>query len=112
LDRALAAIDDAGCGVLLYVFNRTRTRLARSFERLVLQRDVARPSFAREAASSEALRDFGLGAQVLADLGCKKIRLMIWSDRKISGLEGFGIEVVERVPIPPPMATRLRYPGA
>ena len=52
------------------------------------------------AAASEALRDFGLGAQVLADLGCRKIRLMIWSDRKIPGLEGFGIDVVERVPIP------------
>ena len=101
LDRALAAIDDAGCGVLLYIYNRARTRLGASFERLVMQREVARPSFAGGAATSEALRDFGLGAQVLADLGCKKIRLMIWSDRKIPGLEGFGIEVVERVPIPP-----------
>ncbi|MEO6771805.1 MAG: bifunctional 3,4-dihydroxy-2-butanone-4-phosphate synthase/GTP cyclohydrolase II, partial [Kofleriaceae bacterium] len=54
--------------------------------------------------ASEALRDFGLGAQVLADLGCKKIRLMMWSDRKIPGLEGFGIDVVERVPIPPRQA--------
>jgi 3,4-dihydroxy 2-butanone 4-phosphate synthase/GTP cyclohydrolase II len=104
LDRALAAIDEAGCGVLLYIFNRNRTTLGRSFERLVLQREVARPSFSNQ--SSEALRDFGLGAQVLADLGCKKIRLMIWSDRKISGLEGFGIEVVERVPIPATRQTR------
>jgi 3,4-dihydroxy 2-butanone 4-phosphate synthase/GTP cyclohydrolase II len=37
---------------------------------------------------------------VLADLGCHKIRLMMWSDRKIPGLEGFGIDVVERIPIP------------
>ena len=50
--------------------------------------------------SSEALRDFGLGAQVLADLGLKKIRLMIHSDRKIAAIEGFGIEVVERLPLP------------
>ena len=64
-----------------------------------LQREVVRPSFG--SPTSEALRDFGLGAQVLADLGCKKIRLMMWSDRKIPGLEGFGIDVVERVPIPP-----------
>jgi 3,4-dihydroxy 2-butanone 4-phosphate synthase/GTP cyclohydrolase II len=48
-------------------------------------------------ASSEALRDFGLGAQVLADLGLSKIRLLSNSDRKIVGIEGFGIEVVERV---------------
>ena len=38
---------------------------------------------------------------MLADLGCHKIRLMMWSDRKIPGLEGFGIEVVERVRVPP-----------
>jgi 3,4-dihydroxy 2-butanone 4-phosphate synthase/GTP cyclohydrolase II len=108
LRAALEAIDDAGVGVLLYVFNRGRTRLAGSFERLVLQRDVARPSFTdiRRAASSEALRDFGLGAQVLADLGCHKIRLMMWSDRKIPGLEGFGIDVVERIPIPPRKAAK------
>ena len=101
LRAALEAIDDAGVGVLLYVFNRGRTRLGSSFERLVLQREVARPSFSDlKNAGSEALRDFGLGAQVLADLGCKKIRLMMWSDRKIPGLEGFGIDVVERIPIP------------
>ena len=79
--------------------NRNRMRLGASFERL---RAAARrpPRRDRQRRSSEALRDFGLGAQVLADLGCKKIRLMMWSDRKIAGLEGFGIEVVERVPIP------------
>jgi 3,4-dihydroxy 2-butanone 4-phosphate synthase/GTP cyclohydrolase II len=102
LRAALEAIDEAGCGVLLYVVNRARMRLGASFERLVLQREVSRPSFSDiKAATSDALRDFGLGAQVLADLGCKKIRLMMWSDRKIPGLEGFGIDVVERLPIPP-----------
>jgi 3,4-dihydroxy 2-butanone 4-phosphate synthase/GTP cyclohydrolase II len=104
LRAAVDAIDAAGVGVLLYVVNRSRMRLGSSFERLVLQRAVARPSF--ESPSSEALRDFGLGAQVLADLGCRKIRLMMWSDRKIPGLEGFGIDVVERVPIPPRSSTR------
>jgi 3,4-dihydroxy 2-butanone 4-phosphate synthase/GTP cyclohydrolase II len=99
LDAALRAIDDAGCGVLLYVMSRRSMRLGPSFERLVLQRNVARIDPAGAAAST-ALRDFGLGAQVLADLGCRKVRLMIWSDRRIPGLEGFGIDVVERVPIP------------
>jgi 3,4-dihydroxy 2-butanone 4-phosphate synthase / GTP cyclohydrolase II len=97
LVQALEAIDQAGLGVLLYVVNRHRMRLGASFERLVMQREVARPAF----GTSEALRDFGLGAQVLADLGCHKIRLMMWSDRKIAGLEGFGIDVVERVPLAP-----------
>jgi 3,4-dihydroxy 2-butanone 4-phosphate synthase/GTP cyclohydrolase II len=104
LDAALQAIDAAGLGVLLYVFNRGRTQLGKSFERLVLQRESAPLSV---GGASDALRDFGLGAQVLSDLGCSKIRLMMWSDRKIPGLEGFGIEVVERVPIPGrPLARR------
>ena len=96
--------------MLLYVVNRHRMRLGSSFERLVMQREVARPSFSA-IQNSEALRDFGLGAQVLADLGCHKIRLMMWSDRKIPGLEGFGIEVVERVPIPPRAAARNKTAG-
>ena len=99
LDAALKAIDDAGCGVLLYVVNRNRMGLRASFDRLVLQLPASRESVAGNP-SSETLRDFGLGAQVLADLGLKKIRLMIHSDRKIAAIEGFGIEVVERVPIP------------
>ena len=99
LDAAIKAIDDAGCGVLLYVVNRGRMRLRHSFERVVgLTPRESSVSLAKP--SSEALRDFGLGAQVLADLGLKKIRLMIHSDRKIAGIEGFGIEVVDRVPIP------------
>ncbi|MBA3457198.1 MAG: hypothetical protein H0T42_29215, partial [Deltaproteobacteria bacterium] len=101
LDAALKAIDDAGVGVLLYVVNRERMRMRASFDRLVLQTPASRDSFVPQgSASSETLRDFGLGAQVLADLGLKKIRLMIHSDRKIAAIEGFGIEVVERVAIP------------
>ncbi len=103
---ALEAIDQAGAGVLLYVVRRSRMGLAPSFEKLVLQRhgDAAAPLH----ASSEALRDFGLGAQVLADLGLKKIRLMMWSDRKIPGIEGFGVEVVERIPVPGRAAIKRR----
>ncbi|MGN6109079.1 MAG: 3,4-dihydroxy-2-butanone-4-phosphate synthase [Kofleriaceae bacterium] len=104
LHAALQAIDDAGVGVLLYVMNRNRTRLGPSFERLVLQQRGARD--AAGSGTSETLRDFGLGAQVLADLGLKKIRLMIHSDRKIAAIEGFGIEVVERLPIPGRPAAR------
>jgi 3,4-dihydroxy 2-butanone 4-phosphate synthase/GTP cyclohydrolase II len=106
LVSALKAIDDAGAGVFLYVVNRGRMNLRSSFERLIMQREVARPSFTSINQNSDALRDFGLGAQVLADVGCHKIRLMMWSDRKIPGLEGFGIDVVERVPIPPPSVAR------
>jgi len=97
VENALRAIDEAGCGVFLYVHNRTRTSLARSFEKLTTP--PTRSGVARIEASSEALRDFGLGAQVLADLGLRQIRLLSNSDRKIVGIEGFGIEVVERVTV-------------
>ncbi len=98
VEVALRMIDEAGVGVFLYVYNHQRTSLARSFERFVLQR--AAVPVPKSEASSEALRDFGLGAQVLADLGLRKIRLLAYSDRRIPGIEGFGIEVVERVPLP------------
>ena len=54
------------------------------------------------------IRDYGIGAQILADLGLKKIRLMTNNPGKVVGLEGMGIEVVERVPleIPPNEANR------
>jgi 3,4-dihydroxy 2-butanone 4-phosphate synthase/GTP cyclohydrolase II len=45
------------------------------------------------------LRDYGIGAQILADMGVKKIRLMTNNPRKIVGLEGYGLQVVERIPL-------------
>jgi 3,4-dihydroxy 2-butanone 4-phosphate synthase/GTP cyclohydrolase II len=45
------------------------------------------------------LRDYGTGAEILVDLGIKKLRLLTNNPQKISGLEGFGLELVERVPI-------------
>lgn len=96
MDAALRAIEAAGVGVFMFVYSRSRTTTLRSFERWILAQNPHRP-----ADSSEALRDFGLGAQVLADVGCQKIRLLATSERRVVGIEGFGIEIVEHVPIAP-----------
>ena len=93
----LQAMDDAGAGVFLYVYNKERIDMGRDFERSVLGEASSK---APSGGLSEVLRDFGLGAQVLAEVGCRKIRLISNSDRKIVGIEGYGIDIVERVPVP------------
>ena len=56
------------------------------------------------------LRDYGIGAQILVDLGVRKMRLMTNNPRKIKGVEGYGLQVVERVPIEiPPLRENERY---
>jgi 3,4-dihydroxy 2-butanone 4-phosphate synthase/GTP cyclohydrolase II len=56
------------------------------------------------------LRDYGIGAQILVDLGVRNIRLMTNNPKKIVGLEGYGINIVERVPIQvEPTAANRRY---
>ena len=56
------------------------------------------------------LRDYGVGAQILVDLGVSKLRLMTNNPRKIVGLEGYGLQVVERVPLlTRPTAANLEY---
>ena len=88
---SLRMIEEAGKGILLYVFARPRTTL--------LTRFGDAPA---TAAQQARLRDFGLGAQVLAHLGARTIRLLTNHPRPIVGLGGYGLEVVECVSIRPP----------
>jgi 3,4-dihydroxy 2-butanone 4-phosphate synthase/GTP cyclohydrolase II len=55
-------------------------------------------------------RDYGIGAQILRDIGVKKIRLITNNPRKLTGLEGFGLQIVENVPIViPPNPFNIKY---
>jgi 3,4-dihydroxy 2-butanone 4-phosphate synthase/GTP cyclohydrolase II len=96
LRQSLRCIADEGEGVFLYIFPAARASLVRDLEAHVLH--TAKDA----AAGGQPLRDFGLGAQVLADLGLRKIRLLTNHPKKIVGLEAFGIEIAECVPIAVP----------
>lgn len=94
LRAALAAIEREGRGVLLYVYPAGRQSLLADVKAHVLHEETA-----RVAGREHKLRDFGLGAQVLSDLGVRELRLLTNNPKKIAGLEGYGMSVVERVPI-------------
>ncbi len=88
LRDALTLIERVGRGVCVYI--GSGLNFATEFERRAPSDGVA---------ADAPLREFGLGAQVLADLGLRQIRLLTNNPRKIANIAGFGLEVVERVPI-------------
>lgn len=101
LSAALAAIEQEGRGILLYVAQEGRgigiLNKLRAYE---LQDEGMDTVEANVALGFRAdLRDYGLGTQVLADLGVKKLRLMTNNPKKLVGLAGFGIEITEHVPL-------------
>jgi 3,4-dihydroxy 2-butanone 4-phosphate synthase/GTP cyclohydrolase II len=100
LREAILAIEKAGAGVVLYI--PPKGDLARELEAsggAVGPVDTSLPRGEGGGSQRWTLREFGLGAQVLADLGVHQIRLLTNSQPKIAGLTGFGLEVVERVPL-------------
>jgi 3,4-dihydroxy 2-butanone 4-phosphate synthase/GTP cyclohydrolase II len=120
LDQSMRMIAEEGCGVVLYLHNAWRgfeidhapgpqfgpggavppTGAAESSGgRLVLHKEL-RTREGSQARSGRILRAIGLGGQILSDLGIQRIRLLSNTPMHIPALEGFGLEIVEQVPIP------------
>jgi 3,4-dihydroxy 2-butanone 4-phosphate synthase/GTP cyclohydrolase II len=101
LHKAMEVIDKEGRGVILYMRQEGRgiglVNKLKAYELQDKGLDTVEANL--ELGFKPDLRDYGIGAQILVDLGVRKMRLMTNNPKKIVGLEGYGLKVVERVPM-------------
>lgn len=101
LDSAMKIIEEAGKGVLVYLRQEGRgIGLANKLHAYALQERGADTVEANQLLGLPVdKRDYGIGSQILRDLGLRKVRIMTNNPKKIYGIEGFGLTVVEEVPV-------------
>ncbi|HET58152.1 MAG TPA: bifunctional 3,4-dihydroxy-2-butanone-4-phosphate synthase/GTP cyclohydrolase II [Deltaproteobacteria bacterium] len=101
LHRAMEMIDQEGKGVIVYMHQEGRgiglTNKIRAYS--LQEQGLDTVDANRHLGFKDDLRDYGIGAQILVDLGVRKMRILTNNPKKIIGLEGYDVEVVERVPI-------------
>jgi len=112
LESAMRMIAAGGCGVVVYLDQEGRgIGLLNKLKAYELQDAGADTVTANQQLGFKPdLRNYGIGAQILLDLGLSSIRVLTNNPMKLVGLEGYGLEIVERVPIvPPPSAENRAY---
>ncbi|MGZ3580530.1 MAG: bifunctional 3,4-dihydroxy-2-butanone-4-phosphate synthase/GTP cyclohydrolase II [Syntrophales bacterium] len=112
LHRAMQMVDEAGKGVIVYMHQEGRgiglVNKIRAYELQEHGKDTVEANISLGFKAD--LRDYGIGAQILADLGVKKMKLMTNNPKKIVGLEGYGLTVTDRVPIEiKPNESNIKY---
>src|SRR5204862_1811885 len=113
LHQAMAQVAEAGKGVVLYMRQEGRgIGLLPKLKAYRLQQEEGLDTVEanRRLGFGADLRHYGIGAQILFDLGVRQIRLLTNNQTKVVGLQGYGLEIVERVPIQiPPNEHNSRY---
>jgi 3,4-dihydroxy 2-butanone 4-phosphate synthase/GTP cyclohydrolase II len=100
IERSMQLISEHGCGALIYLHQTSKgfsVEPAGSRNLLAFHREVREPSLPDHQRKTQ--REVGIGAQILSDLNLHAIRLLTNHPRKLAALEGFGVRVVEQVPI-------------